>query len=172
MSEFLDTVAFFWIDCCSCRVSSQVFNLVMVVLDLKLLLVQNHSTRETYRKFIRWTAVTARNSSCGKVMFSQACVKNSVHRGGGMRGRGVHGRGSYMVGGMRCRGRAWQGERTCMRDSHWSGRYAAYWNVFLFQCPFGFSLRKVKFNKSKLPPFPSLLEWIFIWIFDSSTHVV
>ena len=30
--------------------------------------------------------VTARNSSCGKVMFSQACVKNSVHR----RGKGVH----------------------------------------------------------------------------------
>ena len=26
---------------------------------------------------------TARNSSCGKVMFSQACVKNSVHREGG-----------------------------------------------------------------------------------------
>ena len=25
---------------------------------------------------------TARNSSCGKVMFSQACVKNSVHRVG------------------------------------------------------------------------------------------
>ena len=26
---------------------------------------------------------TVRDSSCGKVMFSQACVKNSVHRGGG-----------------------------------------------------------------------------------------
>ena len=31
---------------------------------------------------------TVRNSSCGKVMFSQACVKNSVHGGGG--GGGVH----------------------------------------------------------------------------------
>ena len=30
---------------------------------------------------------------CGKVMFSQACVKNSVHRGG------VHGRGACVVGG-------------------------------------------------------------------------
>ena len=28
--------------------------------------------------------VTVRNSSCGKVMFSQACVKNSVHRGEGV----------------------------------------------------------------------------------------
>ena len=45
---------------------------------------------------------TARNSSCGKVMFSQACVKNSVHGGawqgghvwqGGMCDGGMHGRG-------------------------------------------------------------------------------
>ena len=27
--------------------------------------------------------ITVHNSSCGKVMFSQACVKNSVHRVGG-----------------------------------------------------------------------------------------
>ena len=27
--------------------------------------------------------ITVRKWSCGKVMFSQACVKNSVHRGGG-----------------------------------------------------------------------------------------
>ena len=32
---------------------------------------------------------TARNNSCGKVMFSQACVKNSVH-GGGQRVKGVY----------------------------------------------------------------------------------
>ena len=32
---------------------------------------------------------TVRNSSCGKVMFSQACVKNSVHTRG-MRGKGGH----------------------------------------------------------------------------------
>ena len=48
--------------------------------------------------------ITIHNSSCGKVMFSQACVKNSVYMGGGtcMAGgciaggecmvRGVHGR--------------------------------------------------------------------------------
>ena len=33
---------------------------------------------------------TARNNSCGKVMFSQACVKNSVHGGGAKGQGGVH----------------------------------------------------------------------------------
>ena len=28
--------------------------------------------------------ITVRKRSCGKVMFSQACVKNSVHKGGGV----------------------------------------------------------------------------------------
>ena len=40
------------------------------------------------------TVITVRNSSCGKVIFSQACVNNSV-QGGGM-----HGRRAYMAGGM------------------------------------------------------------------------
>ena len=48
--------------------------------------------------------ITVRNSSCGKVMFSQACVKNSV-RGGvhckkGVHGRGVHGRRLAWQGGL------------------------------------------------------------------------
>ena len=30
---------------------------------------------------LRSPVITARNSSCGEVMFSQACVKNSLHRG-------------------------------------------------------------------------------------------
>ena len=33
--------------------------------------------------------ITVRNNSCGKVMFSQACVKNSVG-GGGVCMAGVH----------------------------------------------------------------------------------
>ena len=32
--------------------------------------------------------ITIRNSSCGKVMLSQVCVKNSVH--GGVHGEGGH----------------------------------------------------------------------------------
>ena len=39
--------------------------------------------------------------SCGKVMFSQVCVKNSVYRGG------VHGRGHAWRGGMCGRGHVW-----------------------------------------------------------------
>ena len=40
--------------------------------------------------------IPARNSSCGKVMFSQACVSHSVHRevpslaGGAILSRGCH----------------------------------------------------------------------------------
>ena len=39
--------------------------------------------------------ITVPNSSCGKVMFSQDCVKNYVHRGGAVCGRhgGVCGKG-------------------------------------------------------------------------------
>ena len=65
--------------------------------------------------------------SCGKAMFSQVCVKNSVHgglhggRGGDVHGRGacmagghvwqggMHGRAACVVEGMHGRGHAWQG---------------------------------------------------------------
>ena len=110
--------------------------------------------------------------SCGKELFSQTCIKNSVLGGhvwqgacvaggyawqgghawgacvagetaiavgghawqGGMRGRG---RGSCVAGGG---GHAWQGEGVMRggrgirdrRSAHCSGRYAFYWNGFLF----------------------------------------
>ena len=32
---------------------------------------------------LRFVVITVHNSSCGKVMFSQASTKDSVHRGGG-----------------------------------------------------------------------------------------
>ena len=53
--------------------------------------------------------ITARNSSSGKVMFSQACVKNSVYKGGAcVAGGGVHGRGWHAwPGGMCGWGSAW-----------------------------------------------------------------
>ena len=47
----------------------------------------------------RCRIITVRNSSCRKVMFSQACVKNSVHRRACMVGGRMHGG----------RGHAWQG---------------------------------------------------------------
>ena len=55
---------------------------------------------------------TVRNSSCGKVMFSQASVKNSVHGG-------VHSPCRHSLG------------RPPL-DGHCRGRCAYYWNAFLF----------------------------------------
>ena len=52
--------------------------------------------------------------SCGEVMFSQACVKNSVHRGGTWQG-GMHDRGGAWQGASVAGGHAWQ------RDMHGGG---------------------------------------------------
>ena len=58
------------------------------------------------------TIFTVRNSSCRKVMFSQASVSHSVHRWGGVHVGAMHGRG--VCGG----GHTWQGVcawwRACM----------------------------------------------------------
>ena len=70
--------------------------------------------------------VTVRKRSCGKVKFSQACVKNSVHRRGG-----VHppGRPPHLLS------RHPPGTPPPTRDGHCSGRYSSYWNAFLFHKP-------------------------------------
>ena len=71
----------------------------------------------------RYAIITAHNSSCGKVMFSQACVKNSVH----MAGHACH----------TCP-QACTPPRACMLPIRYyemwsmSRRYASYWNAFLF----------------------------------------
>ena len=73
---------------------------------------------------------TLRNSSCGKVMFSQASVCPHEGRGhawqrdawqGGHVWQGEHAWWGCVAGGMHGR-----------RDSHCSVRYASYLNVFLF----------------------------------------
>ena len=87
----------------------------------------------------RFTIITACNSSCGKVMFSQVCVKNSVHRWGRMYlpsgclpdGRmSAWGRGClprvFCLGGGQTRPK-YCGIRSTI------GRYASYWNAFLFK---------------------------------------
>ena len=67
--------------------------------------------------------------SCGKVMFSQVCVKHSVHREGacmvwGMHGRGdMHGSGVCMAGGVHGRGHVWQ--ELCVAGAH-----AWQWGVY------------------------------------------
>ena len=69
---------------------------------------------------------SVRKRSCGKVMFSQACVKNSVHSGACMAGS-MHGRehawqGACMAGGMCGGGCAWL--RACMAGGHaWQERW-------------------------------------------------
>ena len=103
--------------------------------------------------------VTIRKWSCRKVMFSQECVKNSVHRGGGvypnmhwaldrggvypsMHWAGVcvsqHALGVSAWGVSAKRGVPSGPEADTPRDGHplpdghCSGRYASYWNAFLF----------------------------------------
>ena len=98
--------------------------------------------------------------SWGKVISSEACVKNSVHRGaciaggacmaegacmagdgGHMWQGGMHGRGHAWQGGKHGRRHAWQGGMCGMHaaqqilhdmvnDNTMSGQYASYWNAF------------------------------------------
>ena len=94
---------------------------------------------------------TVCNSSCGKVIFSQvslilsggglgACVAGSMcgRGGGGDEWQGdMHGMGCVWQGGMHGRGHvwwghAWLGGMCGRRDGHCSGRYASYWNAFLW----------------------------------------
>ena len=69
--------------------------------------------------------ITVRNSSGEKVIFSQACVKNSVHGGGGL----------PLVFTPPTSGRHPLGRHTRPppRDGHCSGRYEFYGNVFFFR---------------------------------------
>ena len=108
--------------------------------------VSESNTRGFYRPQRSW----------GKVIFSEECLKNSVHRGGGMHGRGVcmagvacMAGGACVVGGMCCRegvcvaggcawwggmgggGCVWQGGMHGIPSM--SGWYTSYWNAFLFR---------------------------------------
>ena len=74
--------------------------------------------------FAHWVAVSYIDSthfyrpqrSCGKVIFSQVCVKNSVHReGGACMAGGVCGRRYAWQGGMCGGGHAWQEKRQLQR---------------------------------------------------------
>ena len=90
-------------------------------------IISSHSPLLQHLLTSRWPALHLSHfdfyrpqRSWGKVIFSEVCVKNSVHKGGGMCGRGgmhgggMHGRGhvwwghawqgAYMVGGMCGRG--------------------------------------------------------------------
>ena len=64
------------------------------------------------------------NEVWGKVIFSQACVKNCVHGGGGCLVQG--GGGCLLRGGLHPGGAWW-----ISPDGYCCGRYASYWNAFL-----------------------------------------
>ena len=79
---------------------------------------------------IPFTLITIRNSSCGKVMFSQVCVKNSV-RGGWLCVAGGHAwQGACMVGGMHGRGACMAGKMATAADStHPNGMHSCFCDV-------------------------------------------
>ena len=83
---------------------------------------------------------TIRKRSCGKEMFSQACVKNSVH--------GVGGCIPQADTPNPLADTSWQ--TTPPRDGHCGGRYASYWNAFLWNCFWSLSLLKVSIKLDSL----------------------
>ena len=73
--------------------------------------------------------------SCGKVMFSRVCVKNSVHGG-------IHPRADIPQAD------------TPQSDSHCSGWYASYWNAFLLVSTYVVCERlSVMQRQARLPEF-------------------
>ena len=95
----------------------------------------------------RFRTFTVRKRSCGKVMFSQACVKNSVRGGGGVHppGQTPSGRPPSPYADTLLPGQvdtplgrhpSWAGRHPPEQtpppaDGCCSGRYASYWNAFL-----------------------------------------
>ena len=81
-------------------------------------------------------AITVRNSSFGKVMLSQACVKNSVHRGEVYTPPGHIPPGHPQADTPA--GQTPPGHTTSQHPPRRrrSGRYASYWNTFLLSIDF------------------------------------
>ena len=88
------------------------------------------------------------NEVWGKVIFSQACVKNSVHGGGGGLGFCSREEGGACLGeGVPAPGGEGSapGGGGCLvetppRDGYCCGRYASYWNAFLYCSDFNDTL--------------------------------
>ena len=88
-----------------------------------------HSLADTLgTAILREQIFTVRNSSCGKVMFSQACIKNSVHRGD----MSASGSGGCTPP----RQTPTPSRQRHPPDGHRSERYASYWNVFFYLITF------------------------------------
>ena len=86
----------------------------------------NFQLRRLTTKFCEFPLITGRNEVGPRVIFSQACVKNSVHRGGRVSASvhaGIHPPPPEQTPD--------PGEANCSIRST-SGRYASYWNAFLY----------------------------------------
>ena len=104
----------------------------MYVLCFKLFIIHVFS-RLRYRCKKSQLCVGERTGAC--------LVKGGMRDEGGMHGKGgVCGKGGMRgEGGMH--GKGWQGDMhgggdACKRDGYCSGRYASYWNAFLFDITF------------------------------------
>ena len=75
-----------------------------------------------------------------KVMFLpvSVCPQGAMHSGGGSAWQGGH---AWRGGGVWC---AWRGGMHGRRDGSCSGRYAFYWNAFLFGIIFAANCMKMK----------------------------
>ena len=103
------------------------FSCPLITLNLKLTCSStiNFFTSSCYRP----------QRSCGKAMFLHLSVSHSVHRGGVS--ASVHAGIHPLAGTPPKAGKPSPGRYT-PHDGHCSGRYASYWNAFLF---FGISVR-------------------------------
>ena len=84
--------------------------------------------------------------------------------GGGMPGGGVHGRGHAWQGGVCSGGTCMAGGVRGRKNDNCSGRYASYWNAFLFGVSSESQLPNVGLGDNKrshnLPCRFRLVEWI------------
>ena len=108
---------------------------------------------------LQWTHFYRPQQSCGKVIFSQASVRHSVHRGGSL-SRRVSVQGGLCLGGLCpgglclggfCLGGFCQGDPRqrppCMVTSGW---YASYWNAFLLTVQKRRWFRYIKMDSIKI----------------------
>ena len=102
---------------------------------------------EHYAGLYHWL-LPPENEVWGKVIFSQACVKNSVHMG-------VPAPGGLLPGGA-CLG-------GCLvetpQDGYCCGRYASYWNAFLFSM--FIQSRNLPWNKFNLESLGDALDPLY-----------
>ena len=94
-----------------------------------------------YGRECAWLGACMAGSMCGRGtcvagghVWWDACMAGGMHGGvqGAYMAGGVHAIGVCVAGGMHGGGCAFQEGMHGRRDGHCSGRYASYWNAFLY----------------------------------------